>query len=204
MLQHEVDQNTLEWHALRAGMPTASCASQLVTPTGLESKSMTPYAYKLAGEMYDESPGDGWQGNQSTQFGHDEEHSAATAYAMVSDLEVTKVGFITDDLLRYGCSPDRFVGDVGLLEIKCLPEQHMKAIMHVYHNNAPPPEYSMQPQMQLLVTKREWVDLYFYSPKYPSNQIRIYPNPALQAVLKTQIQECIRIRNETFKIMENM
>ena len=51
MIVHDVEQNTDEWLALRAGMPTASEAKKLVTSSGVASKSMAEYAQKLAGDL---------------------------------------------------------------------------------------------------------------------------------------------------------
>lgn len=203
MIIHDVEHNTEEWLALRAGMPTASAASQLVTSLGKPSKSMELYAWQLAGEVYRESPDSFFDGNEHTRYGHETEEEAAFAYAM-GGTDVRKAGFCTDDLLRYGCSPDRFVDDEGLLEIKCLPKLHIKAIRYIYYNDAPPPEYIMQPQMQMLVTGRKWCDLYFYSPHYPCKILRQYPDAVLQQALKSQLAACIIERNKAFKILESM
>src|SRR5215471_9116810 len=46
------------------------------------------------------------------------EAEAADWYEFDQDVSVQKVGFITDDHHTVGCSPDRLVGDDGLLEIK--------------------------------------------------------------------------------------
>jgi hypothetical protein len=46
------------------------------------------------------------------------EAEAADWYEFDHDVTVQRVGFITDDDHTMGCSPDRLVGDEGLLEIK--------------------------------------------------------------------------------------
>ena len=46
------------------------------------------------------------------------EAEAADWYEFDQDVTTQRVGFITDDGRTMGCSPDRFVGDDGLLEIK--------------------------------------------------------------------------------------
>src|SRR5215472_2423599 len=53
------------------------------------------------------------------------EADAADWYEFDHDVTVQRVGFITDDAHAVGCSPDRLVGDDGLLEIKA-PLPHVQ------------------------------------------------------------------------------
>ena len=46
------------------------------------------------------------------------EAEAADWYEFDQDVTVQRIGFITDEEHTMGCSPDRLVGDDGLLEIK--------------------------------------------------------------------------------------
>jgi hypothetical protein len=46
------------------------------------------------------------------------EAEATDWYEFDQDVTVQRVGFITDENHTVGCSPDRLVGDEGLLEIK--------------------------------------------------------------------------------------
>ncbi len=52
MITHNVEQSSPEWFALRAGIPTASNFSKIVTSAGKESKQRKSYATKLAADMY--------------------------------------------------------------------------------------------------------------------------------------------------------
>ena len=55
------------------------------------------------------------------------EAEAADWYEFDQDVTVHRVGFITDDNHTVGCSPDRLVGDYGLLEIKApLPQTQVE------------------------------------------------------------------------------
>jgi len=202
MIIHDVEQNTPEWLLLRSGMPTASEASQLVTSTGEPSKSMQGYAQQLAGDLYAGKPINAWEGNKYTERGHEIEDQARLAYAMRGG-EITRPGFITDDLKRWGCSPDSLVDDDGMLEIKCLPKQHIKALLYFKKRGKAPPEYIVQPQMQMMVAERKWVDLFFYHPDLPSLTIRMVPDQKIMASLKSQLAACIAERNLTLKILES-
>ena len=173
MIIHNCDQGSAEWYALRAGMPTASDFSKLITSAGETSKSLAGYAITLAAEKYAGKPVDAWQGNGHTDRGKALEPAARAAYALIHDHEVTQAGFVTDDLGRYGCSPDGLVGDDGIAELKCLKaENHIKAIMYYRKYNVCPPDYVQQTQGQLLVCKRQWSDLVFYHPDLPKLVIR--------------------------------
>jgi len=129
VIVHDVAQGTDEWHALRAGLPTASEFSKLVTSKGEPSKSMTAYAMELAGELYAGRPLDAWEGNKYTERGHEIEHEARLAYAMRGE-PVEEIGFVTDDEGLWGCSPDGLVGEYGMIEIKCLPKKHISVLLY--------------------------------------------------------------------------
>jgi len=199
---HDIDQNTPEWEILRSGMPTASEASKLVTSTCAPSKSMSEYAQKLAGDLYAGHPIDAWEGNKFTDRGHEIEDQARMAYALRGG-DVQQVGFITDDLERWGCSPDSLVDDDGMLEIKCLPRQHIKALLYFKKHGKAPTEYAAQPQMQMFVAERKWCDLFFFHPDLPSLTIRMTPDPAIVAGLKSQLLACIAERNITLEILRS-
>lgn len=204
MIIHDVEQNTPEWLHLRAGMPTASEFSKLITSTGAASKSMIAYAQELAGEVYAGQPLNGWEGNQYTERGHDLEDEARASYGLLTGAEVTQVGFVTDDLQRWGCSPDGLVGDDGLLEIKCLPKKHIGMLLYWHKHKKCPPDFIQQVQGQMWITGRAWCDLYFYQPHLPDLVIRVEPDEKLVDALKEQLTECLIERDRTLDILEAM
>lgn len=188
MIIHECDQGSEEWLSLRAGIPTASNFSKLITSTGAESKSLSGYALTLAGELYAGKPLDGFGGNKWTERGHELEDSARARYEMLNDVESEQVGFITDDEKSHGCSPDSLIGNNGMLEIKCLKaENHIKAILYHRKNGKMPPDYAQQTQGQMMVCERDWCDLVFYHPDLPMLTIRSAPDAKIIAALKSQI-----------------
>lgn len=202
MIIHDVEQNSPEWLLLRSGMPTASEASKLVTSTGQPSKSMKEYAKKLAQDMYAGKPVDAWEGNKYTERGHEIEEQALAAYEFRTELEVTKVGFCTDDHQRYGASPDGFVGDDGLVEAKCLPKLHVDALLYYHKHNKCPPGRIPQTQFQMMVCEKEWCDVWFYHPDLPKLVIRQYPDPEIVRGLKIQIAACLAERDRILSILK--
>jgi len=205
MIIHTCEQNSDEWLALRAGMPTASCFSKLVTSTGAASKSMPEYAVTLAGELFAGKPLDGFEGSRWTERGHELEDAARAKYEFLHDVDAVQVGFITDDGESYGCSPDSIVGDDGLLEIKCLKaENHIKAIMYYQKHGKIPTTYAPQVQGQMYVTGRKWCDLCFYHPDLPMLVIRSEPIKAVYEMLNAQLQAVIVERDKINKQLESV
>ena len=203
MIIHDCPQGSDEWHALRLSIPTASEGSKMVTSQGAPSKSMAGYAQKLAADMFAGRDTDAWAGNSYTDRGHEVEPEARMFYEM-RGTPVQQVGFITDDLLMWGCSPDGLVGDDGLLEIKCLPKQHLKALLYYKANDKAPSDYIVQCQMQILITERKWCDLLYYSPDLPSFVIRQSPNKKIMDELHTQRTLLMNERRRVLNILESM
>jgi len=197
MIIHDCEQGTEEWHKLRAGLATASEFSKLVTSTGAPSKSMEGYAMTLAGQKYAGKELDAFAGNKWTQNGNETEEEAADYYALVHNCEPVKVGFITDDAVTYGISPDRLIGDDGILEVKCLKaETHIKTMLEYKATKKCPTTYVAQTQGQLMGLQRAWNDLLFYHPDLPPFIIRQVPNMKVILPLKKQIIAVNALRDE--------
>ncbi len=206
MLIHDCIQGSGEWHKLRAGIPTSSEFGSLVTGTGKVSTSLKKYALKLATEDYLDSIGskitDGWNGNQYTERGHDLEPVSCADYEMTYQVEVKPVGFITDDLMRWGTSTDGLVGDDGIVEFKNLiATTFFEALIYWKQHGKTEPKYMPQLQGELMIAERKWVDLVLFNPDYPEPIIeRVYPDDVFQATLKQQLIACIVERDRLFQI----
>jgi len=193
----DVEQNSPEWYAARAGMPTASEFSKIVTSKGEPSKSIEEYAITLAGETYTGGPMDPWAGNKYTDRGKDTEADAIAFYEFARDVTIERVGFVTNDDETVGCSPDGLVGDDGGVEIKVLkPENHIKALMYFRKNGKCPPTYVQQTQGQMWIAERKWMDLFFYHPILPTLIIRQTPDTAVMDGIKDGIPTLLSRRGE--------
>lgn len=205
MIVHDVEQGTPEWHAIRLGIPTASNAASLVTGTGKLSTSLKGYAEKLAANKFAGEDIDQWQGNTYTERGHEVEPKARNWYAFNNDVDVTEVGICTDDLIRYGASPDGLIGQAnqwhGGTEYKCLPVGHIKALVYFSKHGKVPPEYIPQTQMNIMVCGLEWMDLVYYHEKLPSLTVRLERDEAFIKKLDSQLSLCIEHRDETFEAL---
>ena len=195
---HQVEQGTDAWKALRCGIPTASNFKKIVTPTGKFSEQSKGYMYELIAEWLFQMPFEDIGAESLDQResktvwmtrGNDMEPQAVKAYEFEHDVKVQKVGFITNDLGNIGCSPDRLVGDDGLLEIKC-----PKVNTHLGYmlTGSIEQEYRPQHQGQLLIAQREWCDIQSYFPGLPTVIIRVNLDEAYRKILAPALEEFIQ------------
>jgi hypothetical protein len=103
----------------------------------------------------------------------------------IKDVTVQRVGFITDDNRTVGCSPDRLVGDDGLLEIKApLPQTQVEYwISGEIHERFRP-----QLQGQLCVSQRSWVDIVCWHDVLPKVVMRVEPDEQFIKTLDHELQ----------------
>ena len=184
MKELQVKQGETEWFSARLGIPTASNFHRIISPLGAPSRQAEAYANELIAEVMANDQVDAFEGNQWTDRGSDFEAKAAEHYEFITGEKVREAGFCMDEKAIFGCSPDRFVGEHGLLEIKC-----PKGCNHISNllRNEIDPKYIPQVQGQLLVTGRDWCDFMSYHPQLPSQIIRVVRNEEYIFKLTTQI-----------------
>lgn len=167
MIRLDVEQGSPAWFAARLGIPTASRFDDIVTAKTLKlSNSCTKYALELiAGEVlgYDVHLASSGFMARGTAL----EQKAVDYYELQRDCETEQVGLILRDDRRVGCSPDRLVGDDGLLEIKC-----PSAAVHLGYLLDNGIGYRTQVQGQLWLAERDWCDTVSYNPDLPSAIMR--------------------------------
>jgi putative phage-type endonuclease len=100
------------------------------------------------------------------QWGTDNEPVARLAYSLTTGNEVEDTGFWLDDELGAGASPDGFVGEDGLLEIKC---PNTATHLETLEKKEVPYQYRAQVQGQMWITGRKWCDFVSYDPRLPEN-----------------------------------
>ncbi len=208
MQMFDCDQRGPEWKAARIGCPTASMFDCLVTPkTGKASTQYHDYAFTLANELHlnDDEP-DGFMGNAWTNRGEAMEDPAVGWYEFITNQTVEQIGFVTEagEGWAAGCSPDGFVGDEGMLEIKALKAaHHTAAFMEFHRNGIAPPKYRPQTQGQMLITGRKWNDLLFFHDRLEPFIVRQTPDAAFIEVLKSQLVAVCKERDETLAAMRD-
>lgn len=183
----DVKQGTPEWHELRLYIPTASHFERILTPKKLAPSTNNSYLMeKLAqwavGGPIDELDGGGLGG--WTHRGTEMEEEAVTSYEFEMNVDTKPGGFFLRDDRMVGGSPDRLVGDDGVLEIKCpAAKTH---IGYLLRGNVAE-EYKCQVQGLLWITGRDWADVMSYSPIMPNSIVRMARDEPFIVALKAAV-----------------
>jgi YqaJ-like recombinase protein len=171
----DFEQYSADWWSIRRGVPTSSCADQLITPSkGEPSKSAVGYAHQLIADTFDGDYGVVSEfATAAMRNGSVKEPESRRYYEFERDCEVREVGFCLDDAGQFGCSPDSLVGDDGLLELK-----NPNAKTHVSYllKGGLPDDYKPQCHFQLIVTGRAWCDFMSYRAGFPKLLVRVEPD----------------------------
>jgi hypothetical protein len=200
---HDCEQGTLEWTKLHFGIPTASGLDNLITPEFELRKGETPktYIYKKVAEKLQGRPLiDLSASSFMLEQGMIVEEEARPWYALEYDKNVRKVGFITTDDGRFGCSPDGLIEEnlseecLGLKNISVLngvgyncgleikspaAHTHVKYLV----NGVLPKEYAAQVFGSMFVTGfKKWIFV-SYRRGFPALVIEIYRDQkAMEAI----------------------
>jgi hypothetical protein len=179
-------QGSQEWIQARLGIPTASSFDRILTPKGKLSEQSQKYCFELIAERLTGIVSQG-PNLAIMQRGHDLEEYAASYYEIAYGVETELVGFALDKSGKRGASPDRLVGEKGLLEVKCpLPATHVSYLIL----NSVDDAYKPQLQGQLLVCdERDWVDIVSYHPAMPMGVVRVERNEGYQILLREALEE---------------
>jgi len=148
------EQRTEEWYAARKGRLTGSMAGAALGLAPYQSKDDCLRA--LVRDMHGmESE---FKGNIATEYGNANEDLARSAYELETGNTVEPAGFVPWENWS-GASPDGYVGDDGLIEIKCpfgLRKDHDPQFKSIDDQ----PHYYAQIQLQLLYACRDWCDFW--------------------------------------------
>ncbi len=160
------DQRSEEWLMVRTGKITASRMVDVmnVTKAGAPGAGRLRYFYQLVSERIAGEPAPGIQ-TWAMRRGAELEPFARAEYELITGSSVIEVGFVEHLLMpSAGASPDGFVGDDGLIEIKC-PETHTHLM--VADSGEAPEAYLDQMQWQMACTGRQWCDFVSYDDRLP-------------------------------------
>lgn len=170
----DVEQGSDAWVKARLGLPTSSGFDLVITKSGKPSTSAKRYLGRCLAEWWLQQPVDDYQ-SPYMQRGQELEATAVASWEFSNNVETTKVGLCLSDDGRVGASPDRLVGDDGLLEIK-VPgiEGHMAYLLD--DGKSLCADYWVQLQGQLYVTGRKWVEIVSWNAALPAVSMRCPPD----------------------------
>ena len=160
-----VPQGSEAWFAERLGKVTASRMSDVVSrvKTGYGA-SRANYMAELIVERLTGQRAPAYE-NDAMRWGSEQEGPARAAYAFLNDVTVEQVGFVPHPLIAdCGCSPDGYVGDHGLIEIKAPnTATHIETLLMETIAD----KYVKQMQFQMTCTGRRWCDFISFDPRLP-------------------------------------
>jgi len=195
-----IQQGTLEWINARRGLVTASRMADLTDrlKSGLPGAKRTNYMGQLLAERLTGVVTNGYK-SAAMRHGTDTEPEARKHYAFFTNATVKEAGFILHpSIAEAGASPDSFVGDDGLLEIKCPDtKNHADTLL----SEEIPEQYLPQCHWQMACTGRKWVDFVSYDPRMPGWGMifikRLHRDEDVIASLEKEVTEFLNELRET-------
>jgi exodeoxyribonuclease (lambda-induced) len=173
-----IEQGSPEWLEIRAGKLTASRFAEAVAKlkNGTYAKSRHDLLIELLSERLTGRAAPHFISREMLE-GIEAEPSAVAAYEFAHDCEARPIGFVEHPTIpNAGASPDRAIGDVGLLEVKApktstlLELRLAKEHGYAYPNKREDADdgYLAQCMWQLACCpEREWCDLAYYDERLP-------------------------------------
>lgn len=163
-----VEQQTAEWLEMRKGRVTASrvCDVMDFLKKGGESAKRRAYRNELVMEMMTGKTPNHFVTDEM-MWGTEQEPYARAAYEMRCDVMTDAGQFAVHDVIpRFGASPDGYVGDDGLLEIKCpSTTTHIGWLLA----GVVPEEYQLQMLAEMACTGRQWCDFVSFDSRMPKD-----------------------------------
>jgi len=185
-----IEQGTPEWHAQRLGKATASRIADIIarTKSGYGA-SRANYLAELVCERLTGAPAERYS-NAAMQWGTEKEPDARRAYEFISGADVALAEFVEHPRIAMaGASPDGYVGDVGLIEIKCPNSAtHIETLL----SRNVQEKYITQMTWQMACTGRSWCDFVSFDPRLPAHlQIfirRVHADAARIAEMEREVE----------------
>lgn len=178
MRVYDVEQGSPEWLALRAGIVTASRASDILTPKTMKPSEGRAYMLDLLEEWITGRPKETGE-SAFTRRGSLMESQAREWYEFDRGVVCELKGFITTDDGTLGYSPDSLIGDDGLAEFK-VPALSTH-IGYMLDPQRLVDEYRGQCRTGLVVTERKWCDLVSWHPVLSPVVFRFDRDPAWES-----------------------
>ena len=151
-----IEQLSEEWFKARLGKVTASRVKDVMAKTKSgPAATRTNYMMELLCQRLTGKREESFT-SAAMQRGTDLEPIARMTYELNTGNEVTEAEFIVHpEYSAMGASPDGFVGDDGLIEIKCPnTAKHLACIQSDSYDK----QYYPQMQFQMACTGRKWCD----------------------------------------------
>ena len=201
-----IAQGSPEWFAQRLGKATASRIADIIarTKTGY-STSRANYAAELVCERLTGAQAERFT-NAAMQWGTEKEPDAKAAYEFIHNAQVEPAEFVPHPTIAMtGASPDGYVGDVGLIEVKCpISATHIETLLR----GQVPDKYEVQMLWQMACTGRAWCDYVSFDPRLPPHlQLfvkRVHRNAPRIAELEAEVISFLAEVDSTISKLSNL
>jgi len=199
-----IPQGSEEWLKLKNGLASASRFDDaMARGRGKDEefgKAFFNYALDLAIECISGQP-TAFNKTIPVIRGNNFEPIAAMRYSMEEGMEIEEItGILVNE--NVWVSPDRLVGDKGLVEIKCPnTSTHVKYIL----GEEVPDLYKAQTQGQLWGSEREWNDFVSYDDRWIKDyfKVRVYRDEPFIKNLENRLVLLIEKRDELIYKLKN-
>jgi len=191
------EQGTEAWLESRLGKPSASGFGKLITRTGKPSTQAEGYINQLIFEKISGKIPETYK-SPAMERGNELEPEARENFEFINDLIVRQVGFVQNDELTYGCSPDGLIADNGGLEIKCPLGQTM--VRYLRDEEELVKAYWQQIQGSMWVTGASHWYAFAYHPETKHVQVRVERDNDYIKLLAVEVLAAVNtIKTETEK-----
>lgn len=179
-------QGEQAWLDARRGILTASEMHKIITPTlkVADNDRTRAHVWELLAQRVSGYVEPQYISDDMLRGNLDEVRARDLYREHYSDTQ--SMGFITNDEWGFviGYSPDDLVGNDGLIECKSRRQRfQVQTIVENVATGDAVPDYLMQCQTGMLVTKRKWCDLVSYSGGLPLAVIRVHADPTIQEAI---------------------
>jgi hypothetical protein len=189
MIISEHPQGSEGWFQDRAGIPTASEFSKILTSTGKASTQADKYMNQLLAEYCAGGPIDQIEATYWMERGKEIEAEGRDTYSFISGNQVDQANFcFLNERKMVGASPDGFIGENGLYEGK---SPKGSVLISYMLSGKLPTTYKPQVQGQLWITGREWCDFCCYHPELKPFILRVNRDEKYISLLADEVDAFI-------------
>jgi hypothetical protein len=163
----DCEQRSDQWRFARCGRVTGSRITDVLAEIKKgEAATRRNYRAEIIAEILTGQPVESYI-SPAMQWGINTEPFARAAYELTCNATVDSVGFAIHPLIpRFGSSPDGFIGEDGLVEIKCPnTATHIDYILA----GTVPVDYQSQMLAEMACTCRQWCDFVSFDPRLPKH-----------------------------------
>lgn len=187
-IYRDLVQGSEEWHAARCGLLTASEMKLIIAPTlkMASNDKERQHLFQLLAQRITKYVEPQYISDDMLR-GLEDEIDAIDAYEK-NYAPVEKVGFITNDEWGFliGYSPDGLVGKDGLIECKSRSQKYqIQTLVNHVPADVIDPEFVIQAQTGMMVSKRDWIDHISYCGGLPMATVRVFPDEVTQDAILT-------------------